>query len=129
MDLFHGVFNMFGLMGIIVPVMSIGIFGLAFYMIFKGLKQERKNDRAPRLTVEARVVAKRTQVGHHHNSSNHHMSHSYTRYYVTFEVVSGDRMELMVPEQESGLLVEGDFGDLTFQGTRFLAFDRKMPNE
>ena len=128
MDMFHGVFNMFGLMSIIVPVMSIGIFGLAFYMIFKGLQQERKNDHAPRLTVEARVLSKRTQVGHHRNSSNH-MSHSYTRYYVTFEVASGDRMELMVPGSESGLMIEGDFGDLTFQGTRFLAFGRKIPNE
>lgn len=121
-------FGMFGLMEIIMPVMFFAVFGLVFYTIFKGLKQERKNDRAPRLTVEARVVAKRTQVGHHHNSNNH-MSHSYTRYYVTFEVASGDRMELMVPGQESGLMIEGDFGDLTFQGTRFLAFDRKMPNE
>ena len=121
-----GIFSMFGLMAIIVPIMSIAIFGLAFYMIFKGLKQERKNDQSPRLTVEARVLSKRTQVGHHRYSSNH-MSHSYTRYFVTFEVASGDRMELMVPGSESGLMVEGDFGDLTFQGTRFLSFDRKMP--
>lgn len=119
-------FGMFELMGIIVPAMSIAIFGLAFYMIFKSLKQERKNDHAPRLTVEARVVNKRTQVGHHHGSNNH-MGHSYTRYYVTFEVASGDRMELMVPGAESGLLVEGDFGDLTFQGTRFLSFERRLP--
>ena len=119
-------FGMFELMGIFVPLMSIAIFGLVFYTIFKGLKQERKNDHAPRLTVEACVVNKRTQVGHHHGSNNH-MSHSYTRYYVTFEVASGDRMELMVPGSESGLMVEGDFGDLTFQGTRFLAFDRKIP--
>lgn len=119
-------FGMFELMGILVPVMSIAIFGLAFYSIFKGWKQERKNDHSPRLTVEAHVVNKRTQVGHHHGS-NEHMSHTYTRYFATFEVASGDRMELMVPASESGLLVEGDFGDLTFQGTRFLSFDRKMP--
>lgn len=122
----NGMFNMFGLMGIIVPVMSIAIFVLAFTMIIKGLRQERKNDQMPRLTVEARVLAKRTQVGHHRNSSNH-TSHSYTRYYATFEVASGDRMELQVPGPESGLLVEGDFGDLTFQGTRYLSFDRKAP--
>lgn len=124
-NVFNGVFGMFGIMAIIVPVMSLAIFGLAFYMIFKGLKQERKNDHAPRLTVEARVISKRTQVGHHRNSSSH-MSHSYTRYFVTFEVASGDRMELMVPPSESGLMVEGDFGDLTFQGTRFVSFDRKI---
>ena len=126
MNMPNGIFNMFGLIGIIVPVMSVAVFGLAFYMVFKGLKQERKNDHAPRLTVEARVVNKRTQVGHHRNSSSH-MSSTYTRYFVTFEVSSGDRMELLVPGSESGLMVEGDFGDLTFQGTRFLSFDRKMP--
>ena len=126
MSISSGVFNMFGLIGILFPVMFFAVFGLVFYMIFKNLKQERKNEHSPRLTVEARVVNKRTQVGHHRNSSSH-MSHTYTHYYVTFEVASGDRMELLVPGSESGLLVEGDFGDLTFQGTRFLSFDRKMP--
>ena len=53
----------------------------------------------------------------------HHTSHS-TTYYVTFQVESGDRMELHVTGQEFGLLVEGDQGKLTFQGTRYLGFER-----
>ena len=48
-----------------------------------------------------------------------------TSYYATFEVESGDRMELHVPATEYGLLIEGDQGDLTFQGSRFLSFERK----
>jgi hypothetical protein len=47
-----------------------------------------------------------------------------TSYYVTFEVESGDRMELHVEGHEYGLLVEGDKGDLSFQGTRYLGFVR-----
>ena len=54
---------------------------------------------------------------HHHTTS--------TTYYATFQVQSGDRMELPVPATEYGLLIEGDEGDLTFQGTRFLSFDRR----
>ena len=54
----------------------------------------------------------------------HHGHHTYTYYYVTFEVDSGDRMELGVEDAEYGLLVEGDRGRLTFQGTRFLGFER-----
>ena len=50
------------------------------------------------------------------------MSHS--RYFVTFEVESGDRMELKMHGSEYGLLAEGDFGRLTFQGTRYLSFER-----
>jgi hypothetical protein len=33
-------------------------------------------------------------------------------------------MELHVSGQEYGLLAEGDFGSLTYQGTRYLGFVR-----
>jgi hypothetical protein len=33
-------------------------------------------------------------------------------------------MELQMQGQESGLLIEGDTGKLTFQGTRYLGFER-----
>ena len=49
-----------------------------------------------------------------------------TSYYVTFQVESGDRMELSVRGKEYGLLAEGDYGRLTFQGTRYLGFQRKL---
>ena len=52
-----------------------------------------------------------------------------TTYYVTFEVCSGDRMELRLQGHEYGLIVEGDRGELTFQGTRFLGFTRKVSVE
>ena len=47
-----------------------------------------------------------------------------TSYYATFQVESGDRMELSVTGTEYGLLAEGDRGKLTFQGTRYLGFER-----
>ena len=43
---------------------------------------------------------------------------------MTFQVESGDRMEFHVPGNEYGLLAEGDAGRLSFQGTRYLAFER-----
>ena len=49
---------------------------------------------------------------------------SSTTYYVTFQVESGDRMELHVSGSEYGMLAEGDTGRLTFQGTRYLSFER-----
>ena len=81
------------------------------------------NNNSPRLTVDAAVVTKRDRV-HRHRSSNGHSHRSYS-YYVTFQFESGDRMELRVPSHEYGLLVEGDTGKLTFQGTRYLSFERK----
>ena len=114
-------FTIFGIMFTIVFVLVLGIF---IFAIVKGISQWNKNNHSPRLTVPATVVAKRTNVSHHHHHNNmHHTTHS-TTYYVTFQVQSGDRMELHVTGQEYGLLVEGDQGSLSFQGTRYLGFER-----
>ena len=84
----------------------------------------------PRLTVEATVVAKRTDVSLHWHpaagdASGAHGFHTTTAStcYATFQVESGDRMELQVG-RDYGLLAEGDRGRLTFQGTRYLGFER-----
>ena len=45
-------------------------------------------------------------------------------FHVTFQVESGDRMELPVSGREYGMLAEGDIGKLTFKGTRYLSFER-----
>jgi hypothetical protein len=91
---------------------------------------EQCND-SPILEVDATVVAKRADVSMHHNNTavgddNHMNQSSSTYYYVTFEVASGDRMELAVRDTEYGLLVERDCGKLKFQGTRYLGFARKL---
>ena len=52
------------------------------------------------------------------------MAHTFTTYYVTFQVESGDRMELRLSGTEYGQLAEGDTGKLSFQGTRYLGFER-----
>ncbi|MBQ8382376.1 MAG: DUF2500 domain-containing protein [Clostridia bacterium] len=107
----------------IVFFLVIGVFVVTFV---KGISQWNKNNNSPRLSVDATVVTKRTQVRHHHHNHDGHMhtTHS-TSYYVTFQVASGDRMELHVPATEYGMLVEGDYGILSFQGTRYLGFERK----
>ena len=94
------------------------------YVIAKNISQWSKNNASPRLTVDAIVVAKRTDVSHHMTGDNH--MHASTTYYVTFQVESGDRMELHVSSHEYGMLAEGDCGRLTFQGTRYLGFERGM---
>lgn len=108
----------------IVFVLVIGTF---IVTAVKGIGQWNKNNNSPRLTVPATVVSKRTNVTrHHHGGANgHHHHHTSTTYYVTFQVESGDRMELHVAGHEYGLLVEGDNDRLTFQGTRYLGFERQ----
>ncbi len=108
------------------------LFSLAFILIFamivvnlvKSISQWNKNNHSPRLTVDAEVVSKRMDVSHHHHAETHHTSSS-TFYYATFQVESGDRMELSVSGSDYGLLAERDRGRLTFQGTRYIGFERR----
>ena len=47
-------------------------------------------------------------------------------YHVTFQVESGDRMELKVIRSEYDMLLVGDRGRVSFQGTRYLGFERGL---
>ena len=104
-------------------------FALFFYFVVKSISQFIKNENSPVLTVPATVADMRRKTHHHHHNHGgtgmHHTTHS-TTYYVTFQVESGDRMELHVAGYEFGMLIEGDRGMLTFQGTRYLGFERKL---
>ena len=113
---------MFGLMFSIPFLMFTVVF---IVILVKIIGQWHNNNQSPRLTVEATVVAKRGHTTHHHDAGNMHHSHSSTTYYVTFQFESGDRLELEIPHDRFGYLVEGDKGKLTFQGTRFLEFERQ----
>lgn len=120
----------FTVVPILVTIIFIIVIAVFVVVFVKGISQWNKNNHSPRLTVDATVVSKRTDISHssgHHNHTTgmHTGGHTSTYYYVTFQVESGDRMEFHVNGEEYGLLVEGDYGDLTFQGTRYLGFARK----
>ena len=117
---------MFEMFGVIFLLFFFLFFAIFFLAILKIIKEWNKNNKSPRLKVEAKVVDKREHISrntHRHNGHTH-TSHS-SSYFITFEVESGDRLELQIPRDEFGLIIEGDFGDLTFQGTRFVSFERK----
>lgn len=106
----------FEIMFVVVFLIIVGMFVVT---LGRGLFTWGKNNRAPRLTVDATVVAKRQDFYRHADGP------SRTCYYVCFQVESGDRVELSLEGQEYGLLAEGDRGQLSFQGTRYLGFERK----
>ena len=115
---------MFSIFPIIWVLMFLLIFGIFAVSIGKSIRQWNKNNHSPRLTVDAKVLAKRHDVSRRRSAGEHHHYHTTNSYFVTFEVSSGDRMELQLQGHEYGLLIEGDKGKLTFQGTRYLGFER-----
>lgn len=121
-------FGLFGIIDVLFPIIFVLFFIVFFFMIFfivtRSVKEWKRDENSPRLTVRARVVSKRGDV--HRNTVNNTTSHTYTNYYATFQFDSGDRLELNVPSNEYGYLVEGDDGELSFQGKRFLSFTRAV---
>lgn len=122
--------NGFGMGGSVFMALFILVFlailGTFLAMLLRGISQWSRDNRSPRLTVGALVTAKRTNVSRHSGAGGAGHTASSTTYYATFEVESGDRMELQLSGQDYGLLAEGDRGYLTFQGSRYLGFEREQ---
>jgi hypothetical protein len=118
-------FDIFSVVSIIFPILFIIAFIGIFINILRGVKQWNFNNKQPELTVPAKIVSKRTETHHHqHNQNNQVAIQTTTSYFVTFEVESGDRIEFKIQGHQYGQMIEGDNGKLTFQGTRFIGFER-----
>lgn len=117
----------FSIMRIMVPVIFVLVFGIIIVAMVRGICEWNKNNHSTKLSVPAKVVSRRTAVSHHHHHQGNgmHHTHTATSYYATFQVESGDRIEFLVSGTEYGMLAEGDSGELTFQGTRYLNFRRE----
>jgi len=115
-------------MTILIVVFAVLLIGA----IGRGLYVWMRNNRSPQETADARVIAKRMKVSGHGGTmmanrvSAMNTIHSSTRteYFVTFEMENGRRLELGVKDPEYGMLAEGDRGRLSWQGTRYLGFER-----
>jgi len=113
-----GFFVMHRFLFTLIPILMLIVIVSSLVSSFR---QWNKDNHSPKLTVPVTVVGKREDYRRRRNGN--HTSHR-TYYYVTFQVESGDRMELRLQGNEYGLLVEGDRGNLTFQGSRYLGFAR-----
>ena len=114
----------FSIMQVIMLLVFVLVLGSIIVTLIRGVGEWNKNNQSPKLTVPATVVAKRSDV-----DRGIETMHTFTSYYVTFQVESGDRMEFEVSDMEYGMLAEGDSGELTFQGTRYLNFQRNESAE
>lgn len=123
---------MFYIFNVLFSIIFFCILALIIYNIVKNISTWNQNNHSERLTVPAKIVAKRTKVSQHQqpNAGDATGAHGFTvmsstSYYVTFELENGERMELSVKGPEYGMLAEGDIGALSYQGTRYLGFERK----
>ncbi|MWC30455.1 DUF2500 family protein [Paenibacillus sp. MMS18-CY102] len=92
--------------------------------VAKAVSTGLSNQAAELLTEYCHIVSKRTRV-----SGGDGDSSASTSYYITFEFANRSRTEFRVTPRDYGLLAEGDYGYLTFKGTRFKGFDRHEQNQ
>jgi hypothetical protein len=117
--------DLFTIVPLIVGAGFVLVFGLILVAVIRGIAQWHYNNQQPVLSVPARVVAKRTEASG--SSSPNRMGSTSTYYYCAFELPHPERREFWVSGQEYGLLAEGNAGTLTYQGTRYQGFRRKVP--
>ena len=97
-------------------VLVFAIVAVSFIVILvRGVTEWNNNNHLPKLSVEATCVAKRTNTTHHDEPVAGDISGAH-----------GYRMEFHITGVQYGKLREGDTGTLSFQGTRFLSFDRHV---
>lgn len=100
-------------------------------VLVKNISEWNRNNHSPLLDVEAAVKSKRTSTTSHQHPNGGDASGAQgfhttttTDYYVTFQVESGDCMEFKVNSKEYSLLTEDYRGKLSFQGSRYIGFER-----
>jgi hypothetical protein len=98
------------------------ISGAILYRLVKGVRRWAEDKGRPVESLPARVVTKRLEVSGTAGS----YGGTATYYYCTFELAEGERLEFPVEGPEFGQLVEGDEGTLTYQGTRYRSFRRRI---
>ncbi|QUL57437.1 DUF2500 domain-containing protein [Paenibacillus tritici] len=103
----------------ILKLVLLLIAGYVTYTIVMMIKTWITNYTSPVQSRVVSVVAKRTEVWGGRGYMGTH-----TSYYVTFEFQGGQRRELQVKPKAYATMVEGDRGNLSYQGSRFTGFER-----
>ncbi|WP_430510527.1 DUF2500 domain-containing protein [Gottfriedia solisilvae] len=112
----------FKIIAFVFPILFIFVFASIFLTLLKVLKQWNYNNKQPKITVPATLITKSTKVIQH--KRNQYIMQSPTSYSLTFEVESGESIELSVDGLTYGKFIENETGILTYQGNKLIHFER-----
>ena len=116
--------NPFVIVPTFIGISFVIVLGTIAYQLVIGLAEWSRNNALARISVPARVTSRRTEI--RGRGSSHAKVRVWTMYFATFELESGERIELGLNGKDYGLLAEGDRGILAHQGTRYLGFQRRV---
>lgn len=95
-------------------------FGIILNSLSFNKAVQRHNKKQPIISMQSTIVSKNLRTLHNKIGRKTETNINY----VTFELNNDERMAIIVPDYEYNLMVEGDTGSLTFQGSNFIRFER-----
>ena len=112
-------------MYVLIVIVIFLVIGVFIFNFARRIGEWFANNNAPKLTVKASIIDKRSVTHHHHHSSQVSLQYHTHSYCFAFELSSGECVELCVPESDYSSFTVGDSGLVTFQGSRYFGFERK----
>lgn len=92
------------------------------YIIYAGVSTYVKNENSPVVATKARLADKRANT-HTQTDTNGMVISTDESHYLIFELDTGSRMKFSVSGRIYRNAQEGEWGTLTFQGTRFIRYE------
>lgn len=106
-----------------IPILAVlGLLltiGLSVYQSYRKVQKGKPTDPLTPVCVQASLRSKHTQSSPSGNVA----------YFATFSIQDGRALELSVPEAEYEKLLEGDLGELQYQGSHFVCFHTNSTSE
>ncbi len=115
----------FLLIVLLFVILFLAVSGSIVAIIVTSIVRKKRNDRADITTVDASVLEKHTTVQRHPVAGDVTGAHGYTRFtsfHVTFQTAGNAQMTFDIEQTAYDALAEGDRGQLTYQGTRYVSF-------
>ncbi|MDQ0221881.1 DUF2500 domain-containing protein [Streptococcus moroccensis] len=106
---------------LVFMVVQVGmalVLGYVIFQIGRNVLDWSRNNQSSEQSVKARVISKHPNLLHSGDAKR-------TLHKVIFQLPGQQSLELRVRGEAFDQLLEGDEGELTFQGNRFLAFKQK----
>ena len=115
-------FDLVDILFYVITFIFVFVIGIRIY-------KWNKNENSPKITVDARIISKRSKVkltglNCEENISMFSLGPYVSAYYIPFETEDGEEKEMNVNVTDYRRFFSGDFGKLTFQGNRYLSFER-----
>lgn len=89
-------------------------------IIFLEIRKIRKHKKQPTQTVAATLISK--EMIPRSTVSSRGISNVYIHYYMKFKLENGEEKEFEVLPDQYAVILEGNIGELTFKGDKYLSF-------